>query len=114
MQNQQKKSFKETVVQWNIKYPLDRWWRQKHSIPYGSVQHLDMCQFDILFEFAEDTLYKDLQKEKPEEVKYRPGYGDWLHTQPRFSAITDKEKSQIDDILSLDDLDLDGDSIILK
>jgi hypothetical protein len=47
----------EEVLQWNLRFPIDRWWRNKHNIPYGSPAHRESNPLDQLFEFREDVLF---------------------------------------------------------
>lgn len=60
---------KEILI-WNNKFPLDRWWRLKHSKGFKTKDHLDISQLDILFEWLEIKLFeksevdRKLRKEK--------------------------------------------------
>lgn len=46
---------------WNINFPLDRWWRLKHKIPFGSKAHMEANFIDMLVEFEEDKLFVELE-----------------------------------------------------
>ena len=60
-------SIKINVIDWNNKYPIDRWYRKKYNIPFGSESHRNSNFFDMVFEFEEDKLFKKSQKEEPNE-----------------------------------------------
>lgn len=55
----------EEVIKWNLRFPIDRWWRKKYNIPFGSPAHLGTSFLDQLFEYKEDELFKELSEEKP-------------------------------------------------
>ena len=80
------------VREWNFKYPIDRWWRAKYNIPFGSPQHLDHPLLDMRIAFEEDCLHKRMEQEleQEENIKdlYQPGRGDWLNKQPKFTKMT--------------------------
>ncbi len=87
--------FKDYVYAWNLRFPIDRWWREKHKIPFGSQAHRDVSLIDQFFELTEDRIYNELRKDK---VKYVAGAQDWL-----------KERK-----VSQEDIDEAFDNIILK
>lgn len=71
---------KDDIVNWNNRFPLDHWWREKHKIPYLSAEHRESTFFGQYFEFYEDNLYKKHRKGKEEEKKkddYSPIRGNW-------------------------------------
>lgn len=67
-------NIKNKVVDWNLRFPLDRWWRQKHKVAYGSTAHREISFFDQLFEWEEDCLFKDINNQD----NYVPNIGEWL------------------------------------
>lgn len=74
------------VREWNDKFPIDRWWRKKHGIPFGSPRHLDQSLMDMRFEFEEDQFYKKIEivtynEEFGKKDNYTPGANDWLRKQ---------------------------------
>lgn len=50
------------IAEWNYKFPLDRWWRQKYQVPLFSPRHLETSQIDILFEYLETQLFERYQE----------------------------------------------------
>lgn len=67
----------EKVLEWNQKFPIDRWWREKHNIPYNSTAHREVSFLDQLFEYYEDSLYNEYKNSKEEE--YEPNKGDFIN-----------------------------------
>jgi endonuclease III len=81
---------KEDILKWNNMFPIDRWWRQKHKVPFMSEQHKNIRFTDQLFEYKEDKFFD----EYIEKLKYEPNKGDFLIKQLK----TVKERT--DDIIS--------------
>ncbi len=55
---------RSSIIVWNYKNPLDRWWREKHGISFGSKTHLETNVADQLFEYLEDKIYKEAIDER--------------------------------------------------
>ena len=53
--NENNKNF---LLEWNYKFPLDKWFRKKYNIPLFSKKHLEISQIDIALEYLEDKLYE--------------------------------------------------------
>jgi hypothetical protein len=51
------------IVEWNNKYPYDRWWRSKYNIPFGSNQHKETNFISMKIEYQEDLLFQKIKKE---------------------------------------------------
>jgi hypothetical protein len=68
---------KDFTFQWNFKFPVDRWWRKKHSIPFNSPDHREISFIDQYFEFIEDSSFTTFINRKKEEP-YVPGKGNFL------------------------------------
>lgn len=52
-------SLKSYAVRWNNLYPLDRWYRRKYNIGFGTAAHRELCQINILLEYMEEVLFKE-------------------------------------------------------
>lgn len=61
-------SVKNFVMEWNTKFPVDRWWREKHGIAFNSVQHREVSIVDMRFEWEEDILYDKILNKQVYEV----------------------------------------------
>src|ERR1035437_8357632 len=58
-----KYDFKQFVLEWNDKHPLDIWWRKKYNVPFGSKSHLEMDFFSMRIEFEEHRILREQKKE---------------------------------------------------
>lgn len=98
------------VKDWNLKYPVDRWWREKYNIPFGSPQHLDQSLLDMRICFEDDHFHvridvEEFNKKQRSEGngKYQPGRGMWLKKQPKFTKMTSESiDSAFDRLLNSD------------
>lgn len=87
---------KAYIYDWNIRFPLDRWWRQKHKVAFNSPEHRESCFIDQLIEFYEDEFFKELIEEnvKVEDDEktesYKRGNGNWINTNIK-QTLTQKE-----------------------
>ena len=67
-------SFKKFIILWNNRFPIDRWWRQRHNVAFNSPVHRDSCLIDMYWEFVEEKLSEIPEK----KFDYVPGAGDFL------------------------------------
>lgn len=70
-----KNSIRDSVVDWNIRFPIDKWWRKKYNISFNSSAHRESNFLDQLFEYEEEKLFNELSSKNEE---YVPGIGEWL------------------------------------
>ena len=56
------KSLQEFVKIWNKKVPIDKWYRKKYNIPFGSEIHKNVNLADMFFEFYEFVFFILLTK----------------------------------------------------
>lgn len=77
------------LVIWNSRFPLDRDYRKRHNIAFGSEQHRKINQIDIYFEWLEDQMYNEhlqvAKKRIEDEKQFEKGV--WL----KESVIDEKE-----------------------
>jgi hypothetical protein len=64
------------VYKWNLNYPIDRWWREKHKIRFNSPEHRVVSFLDIYTEWIEDRIYEKERDAATKNFSYKPG--DWL------------------------------------
>ena len=80
------------VREWNQKYPIDRWRRDKYNVAFGSKQHLDHSLLDMRIAFEDEHFHRrlDVEDASQEEAReeYQHGRGDWLNKQPKFTKMT--------------------------
>lgn len=57
------------IFDWNVRFRLDRRWRKKYNIPFGSKEHLESNQIDIFLDLREDELFDKLKEDYVESIK---------------------------------------------
>ena len=72
----------QEVIVWNNRFPIDRWWREKHKVPFMSKIHRESSFIDQLFEWTEEQMMNDQTEE------YKPNIGD-------FIQIDEQDKNSI-------------------
>lgn len=106
------KNLKELVKIWNNKFPVDKWYRDKHKIPFNSEQHKNLSFIDMYFEYYEYIIYdylprmkkiKDEKKKNDDTTgivpKYEKGKGNFM--KPIFLTEEDIDKA-------FEELDIDS------
>jgi hypothetical protein len=68
------------VLRWNARFPLDRWYRKKYNIPFGSEQHRKISQMDIYFDHLEDKMFEQYSEKAKVAVEKEKEFekGIWL------------------------------------
>lgn len=93
------KYLKQFVNFWNLKFPVDTWWRQKHNISFNSSLHCQSNFIDQFLEFIEEQSFKKVALNSiDKKEKYEPGKGNWL----KKKVYSQKE---IEDMFEKIDLD---------
>lgn len=88
------------VISWNRRFPLDRWWRQKHQVPFMSSAHRESSFIHQLMEYEEDRMFFD--NEKPQKEEYIPGIGDIFKTPSTMDSFKKEAQMEIDELLNLE------------
>lgn len=65
---------KNYIISWNVRFPVDRWWRKKYNIALNSSVHRESSFLDQLLEYEEDKFFEEIIHQE----EYKPGTGDWL------------------------------------
>lgn len=60
---------KDQIIQWNNRFPLDRWWREKWKIPLFSKQHLETDPISQVLEYIEDKEFESVSKKIKLEIE---------------------------------------------
>lgn len=92
------KDVKSLIYRWNLSYPIDRWWREKHKVIFNSPTHRVVSFSDMYFEWMEDKIYKDELTAGVKNYDYKRG--DWLTEQK------ETEESREMDIQDFENMDL--------
>lgn len=82
---------KDFCYQWSVKYPIDRWWRNKHKVAFNSPQHRSVSFIDMRIEFEEDMIFRKGRLEN----NYIPNKGEWLKEDALFdddSELTEEQR----------------------
>lgn len=71
---------KTFMIQWNNRFPYDRWWRKKHGVAFMSEEHKKSSFIAQRMEFEEDSMFIEIyeKESKKETDPYIPNIGDWL------------------------------------
>lgn len=95
-------NLQEFVEKWNKAIPIDKWYRQKYNIPFGSATHKSISLADMFFEFYEFITIKYKIKDKEEEQEpYVRGDGNFM----KSITYTKKDIDQLFDELDIDSMD---------
>ena len=68
---------KNYIISWNLRFPVDRWWRKKFTIAFNSLDHRESSFLDQLIEYEEEKFFEEIIHQE----EYKPGTGDWLKQQ---------------------------------
>lgn len=71
-----KRDLEDFIYKWNIVYPIDRWWREKHSVSFNSPEHRDISFLDMYLEYLEDKIILKARSNFVKNHQYKKG--DWL------------------------------------
>lgn len=74
MANEISNKIKRFILNWDARFPIDRWWRQKYNVPFNSPTHREFNFIDMYIEFVEDRMVKEMLREDV----YIPGTGNFL------------------------------------
>ena len=69
MANKLRNDIHNFILNWNKKFPIDFWWRNKYHIPFNSEQHRNTSFIDMFIDFEEEKLMNNLYAKKSEEDK---------------------------------------------
>ena len=82
-----KEDLEDFMYKWNIQFPIDRWYREKYKLRFGSDEHRRVKILDISFEYLEDQAYLKAQK----QYEYTPNEGKFLRTRKKEEKLTLEE-----------------------
>lgn len=99
------KELKAFVIKWNNQFPIDRWFRQKYNISFGSEEHRKVNLLDMLIEYEEDSLFRiipeKLRREREKQKEYEET-GEWLSKSSSFQE--DYSEEEIDKLFNQIDI----------
>ena len=91
------------VINWNRKFPLDRWWRQKHNVPFMSPAHRESSFIHQLMEYEEDKMFLETFAERKEQELYTPGTHDIFKAPATMKGFMDEAEREIQEMLDLEE-----------
>jgi hypothetical protein len=100
------KDLKKFIINWNNQFPIDRWFRQKYNISFGSDEHRKVNLLEMLIEYEEDSLFRVLPAKLRQQEEH---YKDYLETN-----IFLKKQSTVQDVYTDEEVDTLFNSIDLK
>lgn len=80
-------TLRDEIIIWNADFPIDRWWRKKYNIPFGSKTHMEANFLDQVFEYEEDKMFEEFS----EESKYVPNSGNFMK-EPEFKDNVERQR----------------------
>ena len=95
----EKKDFDSIVANWNVKFPLDNWYRKKYNIRFDSQEHRQTSIRSIAFEYQESLFFAKYEKVD----EYKPNEGKFI-----------KKRKQEEKPLTLDDVKKEFEKIDLS
>lgn len=91
----------QSVISWNTRFPIDRWWRIKHNVAFMSPAHRESSFIHQLMEFEEDKLFmKEVVTDDAD--KYIPGIGEMFKTAQTQEAFLDEAQREIEEMIKLE------------
>lgn len=92
-----------TVISWNNRFPLDRWWRAKHNIPFMSQAHRESTFINQLMEFEEDRLFGEILNDIEQKDKYIPGSGDIFKSSDKMEDFISEAEMEVQNMLKVEE-----------
>lgn len=92
------------IIDWNIKFPIDRQWRKKYNIPFMSKAHRECSFLDQMFDLEEDKIFEELNNRED----YVPNIGEFFKTnnEPKTQDELIKEaQDELENFPQFDDID---------
>jgi hypothetical protein len=59
-----KEELNDFIIRWNNKFPIDRWWREKYKVPFGSEQHKSMNFIMMFIDYEENEMFHKIERDK--------------------------------------------------
>ena len=101
------------IVDWNLKYPVDLWWRQNRGVGFGSSEHDRMDLFDIRAQYEEAKWLEAVRKQASDnKKKYKPGTGNWIDVTKRQQMSSTEIQETYDRMSDLDGMKTHDDGTI--
>lgn len=95
------------VIGWNKKFPIDRWWRNKHGVSFLSAAHREASFLSQIFEYEEDKLFlsvfDEIKNDKKGANKYVPNVGDIFKESTTLEDFSVEAEDEIRKMIELEE-----------
>lgn len=90
------------LIEWNNKFPLDREYRAKNNVIFGSKEHREINQIDLYMQFFEDQLFEEFIGRAKDTIEKEKLFkkGQWI-TEP---LIPDEDSDKLFEKLNVEDI----------
>jgi hypothetical protein len=88
---------RQSVIDWNNRFPLDRWWRRKYNVPFLSQAHRESTFYSHYFDYYEEVVYKELQEEYAKNKEQDKGKNDYTPMSNNWWKGLESTAKEIDD-----------------
>jgi hypothetical protein len=104
------------ALDWNTKYPIDRYWRKKHKVAFNSELHRQTSLLDMRIEFEEDGLFKEAERvEEKDKFIYQVGTNNYLKPKAKFAIMSEEETDDLFDQIDVTQIkEIDDKTITLR
>ena len=107
----------EFIIIFSYAFPMDKIFREKHNIPFGSLVHKHTDPIDMVTELALDSAVNkavedEIEKKKNPAVKYFGGRGKYFKTSRKVEALSQGEIDEAFDNIDTDDIKVNDDGTI--
>ena len=92
------KGLKSFIIWWDNTFPLDKKFREKYNIPFGSEAHRNTCQVDIYLDWLESQIYKEAFDEAMINYEKEENLKKGILINKRESVTTEQEQELIDNL----------------
>jgi len=91
---------KDFITKWNLNFPIDRWWRNKHKVAFNSPIHREVSFLDMRLEWEEEKLFERIYE--GEDSKYELNSGDYINVEKDERTQEQKDKDTLEEFKSID------------
>lgn len=92
---------KHFTTRWNLDFPIDRWWRRKHSVAFNSPIHREVSFIDMRIEWEEDKLFDRVYSDQ--ENEYELDSGEYMKEVDEKELTPEQAKKEaLDEFLNTD------------
>lgn len=95
-------SIRNFLIEWNYKFPLDKWWRDKHNVVFLSEEHKKTTQLQITLEYLEEKLFEEFIEEGKKRVQIEKDYNSGIWLRDREDILSSSEQQELFDDINIE------------